>query len=83
LNDRGAIVDYNDPYVARSAGHRDYPELNLRSVELTKKKIKSYDAVVIATDHSEYDYDWILKNAFLVVDTRNAIKKKRKKVVKA
>lgn len=83
LNDRGAAVDYNDPYVARSSGHRDYPELNLRSVELTKKKIKSYDAIVIATDHSEYDYDWILKNAFLVVDTRNAIKKKRKKVVKA
>jgi len=83
LKDRGALVDYNDPYVVRSSGHRDYPELNMRSVELTERKLKAYDAVVIATDHSNYDYDWIVKNAFLVIDTRNAVKKKKKKVIKA
>jgi len=83
LKDRRALVDYNDPYVAQSSGHRDYPGLDMKSVQLTKKKLKSYDAVVIATDHSDYDYDWIVKNSFLIVDTRNAIKKKRKKVVKA
>jgi len=83
LKGRGALVDYNDPYVAQSSGHRDYPGLDMKSVQLTKKKLKSYDAVVIATDHSDYDYDWIMKNSFLIVDTRNAIKKKRKKVVKA
>ncbi|MFC2165097.1 nucleotide sugar dehydrogenase [Acidobacteriota bacterium] len=83
LKDRGAVVDYNDPYVVRSSGHRDYPGLNMKSVGLTEKKLKAYDAVVIATDHSEYDYDWIVKNSFLVIDTRNAVKKKRKKVIKA
>jgi UDP-N-acetyl-D-glucosamine dehydrogenase len=83
LKNKGAAVDYNDPYVEQSSGHRDYPGLDMKSVPLTKKKLKSYGVVVIATDHSVYDYDWILKNAFLVVDTRNAIKKKRKKVIKA
>jgi len=83
LKNRNAIVDYNDPYVAQSSGHRDYPGLNMKSVKLTEKKLKSYDAVVIATDHSHYDYDWIVDNAFLVIDTRNAVKTKKKKVVKA
>lgn len=80
---RGARVAYNDPYVPHSSGHRDYPGLNLNSVELTEKKLKENDAVVVATDHSLYDYEWILKNSSLIVDTRNVIKKKRKNVVKA
>jgi UDP-N-acetyl-D-glucosamine dehydrogenase len=83
LKDRGAFVDYNDPYVMRSSGHRDYPGLKMKSVGLTEKKLRSYDAVVIATDHSDYDYSWIVKNSFLVIDTRNAVKQKRKKVIKA
>jgi UDP-N-acetyl-D-glucosamine dehydrogenase len=45
--------------------------------------LKRADAVVIATDHTAYDYDWIVRNAALVVDTRNAIKRRRKNVVKA
>jgi len=39
--------------------------------------------VIIATDHSVYDFDWIAKHSSLVVDTRNAVKKKRKNVIKA
>ena len=42
------------------------------SVPLTEKSLKSYDCVVVATDHSCYDYDFILRHAGLVVDTRNA-----------
>lgn len=80
---RGARVAYNDPYVPHSSGHRDYPDLNMSSVELSEKKLKEYDAVVVATDHSLYDYEWILKNSDLIIDTRNVIKKKRKNVVKA
>jgi len=83
LRERGAEVDYNDPYVPHSSGHRDYPGLNMSSVKLGEKRLQSYDAVIIATDHSAYDYDWIVQNAFLVVDTRNAVKKKYKNVVKA
>ena len=83
LQKKGAIVSYNDPYVPQSFGHRDYPGLKLKSVRLSEKKLKEFNAVVIATDHSGYDYDWIVKNSFLVIDTRNAIKKRRKNVVKA
>jgi len=83
LQKKGAIVSYNDPYVPQSFGHRDYPGLKLKSVRLSEKKLKEFDAVVIATDHSGYNYDWIVKNSFLVIDTRNAIKKRRKNVVKA
>jgi len=81
--EKGARVAYNDPYVPRCAGHREYPGLDLRSVALTAKRLKSSDAVIIATNHSVYDYKWIVRNAPLVVDTRNAIKGKRKNVIKA
>jgi UDP-N-acetyl-D-glucosamine dehydrogenase len=83
LKEKGAKVTYNDPFVPESKGHRDYPGLELKSVPLTEKMLKKYDAVIISTDHSAYDYDWIVKNSSLVIDTRNAIKKKRKNVVKA
>jgi UDP-N-acetyl-D-glucosamine dehydrogenase len=83
LQKAGAGVDYNDPFVPRSAGHREYPGLELKSVPLTAGRLKKSDAVIIATDHSSYDYDWIVKHAPLVVDTRNAVKKRSRKVVKA
>ncbi|MDH7512279.1 MAG: nucleotide sugar dehydrogenase [Clostridiales bacterium] len=83
FKEKGAHVAYNDPYVSRSGGHREYPGLKLRSVPLTARRLKTSDAVIISTDHSAYDYDWIARTAPLVVDTRNAIKKKRKNVVKA
>lgn len=81
--EKGARVAYHDPYVPRSAGHREYPGLKLRSVPLTARRLKGSDAVVIATDHSAFDYDWIARTARLVIDTRHAIKKKRKNVVRA
>jgi UDP-N-acetyl-D-glucosamine dehydrogenase len=69
--------------VPRSAGHREYPGLELRSVALTARRLRSSDAVIIATDHSSYDYDWIVSLAPLVVDTRNAVGRRRKNVIKA
>lgn len=83
LQKKGAKVSYNDPYVPRSFGHRDYPGLKLESEALDDKKLKKYDAVIITTDHSAYDYDWIAENASLIIDTRNAIKKKKRNIVKA
>jgi UDP-N-acetyl-D-glucosamine dehydrogenase len=58
----------------------------MKSVSLTAAKVKSYDCVLISTNHSDYDYKWIVKNAKLVVDTRNAtanVKTGRSKIVKA
>jgi UDP-N-acetyl-D-glucosamine dehydrogenase len=80
---KGAKVSYNDPYVPHVVGHREYPGLELRSVPLTKGLIKKADAVIISTDHTVYDYDEIVRNAALVVDTRNAIKRRRRNVIKA
>lgn len=57
---------------------------SFESVELTKELIKSADCVVITTDHSQYDYEMVVKNAKRVIDTRNAtkaVKKGREKIV--
>jgi UDP-N-acetyl-D-glucosamine dehydrogenase len=83
LKEKGARVSYNDPYVPRSFGHREYPGLDLRSVPLTARRLRASDAVIIATDHSVYDLRWISSQAQLVVDTRNAVKTRRKNVIKA
>ncbi len=80
---KGAAVSYNDPYIPRIVGHREYPGLDISSVPLTAARLKKADVVVIATDHSSYDYGWIVKNARLVVDTRHAVKRLRKSVVRA
>jgi UDP-N-acetyl-D-glucosamine dehydrogenase len=82
LQDKGAIVDYNDPYIPEIPPLRKY-SLKMHSVELTEENLKSYDALVIVTDHSVYDPTVILKNANLIIDTRNLIKAKDPKVVKA
>ena len=71
LGESGACVDYHDPYFPRLHKMRHY-DLQLASVELTPESLASYDAVVIATDHSRIDYAWIVKNSKLVIDTRNA-----------
>ena len=62
--------------------HYDYSQM--KSVELNPKTLGSYDAVVIAADHSSYDYTAIVDAAQLVVDTRNAtrrIARHRNKIV--
>lgn len=85
LRAKGAKVDYNDPFVPHTQKQREY-DLNMKSKALSSKMLKAYDVVLISTNHSEYDYQWIVDNAQLVVDTRNAcagIRRGAKKVVKA
>ncbi len=73
LRNKGAKVDYNDPLVPRTHKMRQY-DLKMSSTPLTEKNLKKYDCVVISTNHSAYDYDFIAKHSRLVVDTRNAMK---------
>jgi len=75
LTARGAKVDYNDPYFPSLHKMRHYDFSHKRSVDLTPQVLADYDCVLIATDHSAYDYDMIVKHAKLVVDTRNATRK--------
>lgn len=70
LTRKNAVVDYSDPYIARLPVTRKY-NFNMQSVELTKENLKSYDSVVLSTDHDSFDYKFILENSNLIVDTRN------------
>ncbi len=72
FEEKGANVDYNDPYVTLPIKMRKY-SLDKASIPLTKENLKKYDCVIIATDHSVYDPQLIVENAQLVVDTRNMI----------
>ena len=82
---KGAEVAYHDPYVPALGRSRHY-DFNLRSVPLTREELRRADAVVIATDHSSFDYAFIVNASALVVDTRNAtagITAGRAKIVRA
>jgi UDP-N-acetyl-D-glucosamine dehydrogenase len=71
LAKRGAVVSYNDPHVP-TLPHMRHHSIRLDSQPLTEPFLAGQDAVVIVTDHSAYDFPWIVKHAQLVVDTRNA-----------
>lgn len=73
LEARGAAVDFHDPHVDQVPPTREHAEFTGRaSVPLAAEHLKSYDAVLIATDHDAIDYR-LLADAALVVDTRNAM----------
>ncbi len=83
LEKEGAIIDYNDDYTKEIPELRKY-KFQKKSVPLTAKNISKYDLVVLSTDHSYYDYEFIAKHAKMIVDTRNAFKNiKHKKLYKA
>ncbi len=75
LQERGAHLDYNDPYFPRLHKMRHYNYENMKSVSLNSHTLGGYDAVVIATDHSSYDYGVIVDSSKLVIDTRNATRR--------
>ena len=79
LKTKSAKVEYNDPHV----GQIKVVDENLNSKPITATSLQNYDCCVIATDHSKYDWDMIVKNSHLVIDTRNATKNIRsEKVIK-
>ena len=71
LREKGATVAYNDPYFP-SVGHGRHYALNMTNTPLVN--LGQYDAVVIVTDHSTYNYKAIVEQSQLVVDSRNATK---------
>ncbi len=72
LRQRGALVSYNDPHVPAIAARSNSNFPDLTSSPLTADYLVAQDCVLIATDHSAYDYNFIVEHAPLVVDTRNA-----------
>jgi UDP-N-acetyl-D-glucosamine dehydrogenase len=86
LEQKGAIVRYNDPFFPRLPSMRHYRHLKVRPAELTDAALRDSDAAVIVTDHTGYDYERIVRHAPLVIDARNAcrdVKAGREKIVKA
>jgi UDP-N-acetyl-D-glucosamine dehydrogenase len=71
LQKEGALVSYNDPYFDYVGRGRKY---NLEMANTPLENLEQFDALIIVTDHSSYDYPWIVEHANLVVDTRNATK---------
>jgi UDP-N-acetyl-D-glucosamine dehydrogenase len=79
LQAKGGEVFFHDPFITEV----DVP--GLRYTDLTERMLNWADCVVITTNHSVYDYRWIVGQAKLVVDTRNAtrdVKKDREKIHK-
>jgi UDP-N-acetyl-D-glucosamine dehydrogenase len=71
---KGAVVEYNDPYIPVLPSMRHHPDLRMSSQELTPDYLASRDCLLISTDHSAYDWATIVRHARLIVDTRNALK---------
>ena len=69
LQKEGAQVSYNDPFF-EYVGHGRKYKLEMQNTPL--EELHRFDVVVIVTDHSSYDYKWIVQNSQLVIDTRNA-----------
>lgn len=82
LRDEGAEISYSDPHVPVFPKMREH-HFDLKSVELTPAKLSEYDCVVLATDHERFDYNLIIKNAKLVVDTRGKFRDELPNLVKA
>jgi UDP-N-acetyl-D-glucosamine dehydrogenase len=77
-------LSYSDPHVPSLPRMRKHA-LRMDSTPLTPGFLASQDCVLIVTDHSRFDYDFIVENARLVVDTRNALAGRpgRARIVKA
>ncbi|MFW6171338.1 MAG: nucleotide sugar dehydrogenase [Planctomycetota bacterium] len=82
----GAVLSYNDPHIATLPSMRHYHVPRLASEPLTPEYLASLDVVLIATDHSAYDWEAIVRYAPLIIDTRNAtvnVTERREKIWKA
>ena len=85
LLEKGAVVSYNDPWIPALKPTRKY-NFQMTSTPITPDVLTTLDAVIIVTDHSDYDIDEIVEYSKMVIDTRNAtkaVKDKREKIVMA
>jgi len=82
LRTAGADVAYSDPHVPIFPKMREH-EFELSSVKLSGEVVASYDAVVLATDHTKFDYDMIRENAQVIIDSRGVYRSPANNVVKA
>jgi UDP-N-acetyl-D-glucosamine dehydrogenase len=84
LEKLGALIEYSDPHI------NTFPDLsghgyqfNLSSVDLKPSSLSKFDLIIIATNHDKFDYEMVLENAKLIVDSRGVYLKPNNKVIKA
>lgn len=82
LRDRGAILSYSDPFIPRFPKMREH-QFDLASTPLAAETLARQDCVVLVTDHDAFDFDFIVTNARLIVDTRGRYQSPRDNVVRA
>jgi UDP-N-acetyl-D-glucosamine dehydrogenase len=82
LVDKGALVDYCDPYF-KSIPHTRKHQIELNAKELSDDILKNMDLVLLATDHDGFDYDLIKKHSKMIIDTRGRFNKRNSKVRRA
>ena len=82
LEEKGAIVEYSDPHVPIFPKMREH-NFDLKSVELTPEKIADYDVLLLATDHSKFDYKMLKDNAQMIVDTRGVYTEAASNIIRA
>lgn len=74
LEKRGAKVEYHDSFIPIICSSREYPQFaGRRSISITKDVLSKYDCILVATDHTNVDYNFIGKYSKLIVDTRNVM----------
>lgn len=82
MRDLGAEVSYSDPNVPVFPEMREH-SFNLSSVTLTPETIASYDADVLLTDHTDFDYQMIADNADILIDTRGKYRSRTSNIIPA
>lgn len=82
LRDWGAHVSYSDPNVPVFPKMREH-KFDLKSVEISRETLADFDAVVLLTDHSDFDYETILDHSEIIVDTRGKYRNNEQNVVRA
>lgn len=82
LRDMGAEVAYSDPHIPVFPITREH-HFDLASVNLSPESLKSYDCVLLASDHDRFDYDMIKSHAVLIVDTRGRYLEPHDTIVRA
>ena len=82
LKKKNFKVSYSDPYIPKLPKLRNY-QLNLNSIKINARVLKTFDLVIIAADHDRFDYNLVYKFSNLILDTRNVYKfDDRNKVIK-
>ena len=82
LIDLGAEVDYSDPFVPEFPKMRNY-HFELNSLDISAQILASFDCVLLATDHDDFDYDLISQHSKLIVDSRGRFKGEHENVINA